>query len=68
MPEVDGIVLQAAQVHWRGPLAFLQGRDADGRVLRCAWWPDTLPRSVRRELRLVAQVAPGTPTTPAMAP
>jgi toxin CptA len=67
-PEVDGVVLQEATLHWRGPLAFLRGRDAEGRVLRLAWWPDTLPRDARRELRLVAQVAPGTPATPAMAP
>ena len=67
-PEIDGVALREAQVHWRGPLAFLRGRDADGRPLRLAWWPDTLPRAARRELRLVAQVAPVTPSTPAMAP
>jgi toxin CptA len=67
-PEIDGVAMQAASLHWRGPLAFLQGRDADGRTLRLAWWPDTLPRMARRELRLVAQVAPVTPATPAMAP
>ena len=68
LPELDGIALREAHMHWRGPLVFLRGRDADGRVLRLAWWPDTLPRAVRRELRLVAQVPPVTPTTPAMAP
>ena len=67
-PEVDGMPLQAPHLHWRGPLAFLHGRDADGRVLRLAWWPDTLPRSARRELRLVSQVVAVTPVAPAMAP
>ena len=67
-PEIDGVALRDAQMHWRGPLAFLRGRNHEGRVLRLAWWPDTLPRDLRRELRLVSQVAPVTPSMPAMAP
>jgi toxin CptA len=67
-PELDGIALQDARLHWRGPLAFLQGRDADGRMRRLAWWPDTLPRTARRELRLTAEVPADTTSTPSMAP
>lgn len=67
-PELDGVVLQQARLDWRGPLAFLRWRDGDGRPRRLAWWPDTLPRAARRELRLVAAVAPHAPSTPSMAP
>ena len=51
---VDGFVVQ-----WRGPLAFASWRDDQGRTGRLLWWPDTLPRSARRELRLAA-AAPST--------
>ena len=67
-PELDGRPLSAAALHWRGPFAFLCWRDAGGRARRLAWWPDTLPRAARRELKLVAQAAVDTPATPSMAP
>ena len=68
LPEIDGAIARGAAVHWRGPLAFLRWRDADGRVRRLAWWPDTLPSATRRELRLVARAVPDTPAAPSMAP
>lgn len=67
-PELDGWPLRDASLHWRGPLAFLRWRDADGRTRRLAWWPDTLSRASRRELKLVAQATSDTPSTPSMAP
>lgn len=67
-PALDGTALSAFALHWRGPLAFLRWRDAAGRTRRLAWWPDTLPRARRRELKLVAQATVDTPTTPSMAP
>jgi toxin CptA len=67
-PEVDGVSVRAATLHWRGPFAFLCWRDADGRVRRLAWWPDTLPAAARRELKLVAQAGLDTPAAPSMAP
>ena len=54
---VDGLVVQGAELHWRGPLAFLRCRDARGRVRRLAFWPDTLDRQQRRALRLAARPA-----------
>lgn len=48
---LDGVPLDTCDVTWRGPLAFLRVRDADGRTHRLAWWPDTLPRRRRRALR-----------------
>lgn len=39
---VDGLPVDALDLHWRGPLAFLRYRDATGRRQRLAWWPDTL--------------------------
>jgi toxin CptA len=67
-PDLDGTALQHAMLEWRGALAFLRWRDVDGRIQRLAWWPDTLPRGARRELRLVAEVAPHVPSAPSMAP
>ncbi|WP_045727740.1 hypothetical protein [Xanthomonas sp. GPE 39] len=52
---VDGVPVAALQVHWRGPLAFVRWRDAQGRRRHLVWWPDTLPAPARRELRLAAQ-------------
>ena len=49
---LDGVRLATCRVAWRGPLAFVQARDVNGRVHRFAWWPDTLSRSRRRLLRL----------------
>ncbi|WP_342315599.1 hypothetical protein [Lysobacter sp. FW306-1B-D06B] len=53
---VDGLPVDALDLHWRGPLAFLRYRDATGRRQRLAWWPDTLPSRERRELRLALPV------------
>ena len=55
---LDGQPLQGWRVRWRGPLAFLDLIEAGGQCHRLVWWPDTLPRPRRRELRLAA-VAPG---------
>ena len=51
----DGERIDTLQVGWRGPLAFLRWRDADGRQHRASCWPDTLPAGMRRELRIVMQ-------------
>ena len=51
---LDGRPVQACRISWRGPLAFVHLLDLDGRELRLAWWPDTLPAAQRRELRLAA--------------
>ena len=48
----DGMGMLGLRVAWRGPLAFLRWRDADGRVQRASFWPDTLDAPSRRELRL----------------
>lgn len=49
---IDDRPATAPMLHWRGPLAFLQARDAADRMQRLAWWPDTLNRTERRALRL----------------
>lgn len=54
---LDGRPLSHWRVHWRGWLARLDYRDADGRQGRLLWWPDTLPAAQRRELRLAAAVS-----------
>lgn len=64
---LDGQVLPAAELHWRGPLAFLRWRGEDGRLRHLSWWPDTLPAAARRELRLVAGVAGAAPDRPSVA-
>ena len=55
--------LTGLQVDFRGPLARLGGRDADGRIRRWQWWPDTLPPAARRRLRLAALSQAAAPTT-----
>ena len=49
---LDDVPLERVRLRWRGPLAFLQARDATGRTHRLAWWPDTLDAAGRRALRL----------------
>lgn len=51
----DGERIDALQLGWRGPLAFLHWRDAQGRRQRASFWPDTLPAGMRRELRIAMQ-------------
>lgn len=51
---VDGRAVEALRVRWRGPLAFVQWREADGRRGAHVFWPDALPAARRRELRLAA--------------
>ena len=65
---VDGEEAAAPCLRWRGPLAFLSWRDGAGRVQRLAWWPDTLPPSRRRALRLAFARLPAAPYTPSVAP
>ncbi len=65
---LDGEALDAAVLHWRGPLLFLHWRDVSGGFRQLDWWPDTLSPSQRRELRLASK--PGSVSRPAasMAP
>lgn len=65
---VDGVPVSALTVRWRGPLACLQWRTADGRSQRLAFWPDTLPAPRRRELRLAAPAAIAARPHASMAP
>jgi toxin CptA len=65
---LDGEAVDEVTVHWRGPLAFVRWRDADGCVHRLAWWPDTLPPARRRELRLAAPTPMAAPDAASMAP
>lgn len=49
---VDDAPAADGRLHWRGPLALLRWRDAQGRVRRLAFWPDVLDAGQRRALRL----------------
>lgn len=51
---VDARAVDDLAVRWRGPIAFVQWRDGDGRMHRRVFLPDTLPAKRRRELRLAA--------------
>ncbi len=64
----DGQPIAAVVVQWRGPLAFVRWRDGAGRLHHRSWWPDTLPATQRRELRLAAGDAQAVPSSPSMAP
>ena len=65
---VGGERMDAAELHWRGPLAFLAWRDRDRRCHRLAWWPDMLSAAGRRELRLAAMAAEAAHSRRRMAP
>ena len=65
---IDGMAVDAAELQWRGPLAFLRYRDASGDLRRLAWWPDTLDARQRRELRLAAGPLPASRSPASMAP
>jgi hypothetical protein len=55
-----------ARVRLRGPMARLEAKDRNGRVLAWNWWPDTLDRGSRRRLRLASGRPIGT-SGPALA-
>lgn len=61
---VDGKAVEGMCVQWRGPLAFATWTEGDGRRRRLSWWPDTLPATTRRELRLAASNAEAAPPRP----
>ncbi|MEN1939478.1 hypothetical protein WCE41_03810 [Luteimonas sp. MJ246] len=65
---VDDQEVTGLQLQWRGPLAFLSWREAEGRHGRLAWWPDTLPPRWRRELRLAVDRLPTARAGPSVAP
>ncbi|GAA3919629.1 hypothetical protein [Luteimonas lutimaris] len=65
---VDGRQVDAISVRWRGPAAFVQWRDDDGRRCRHVFLPDTLPAARRRELRLAAPAARPARRAASMAP
>ncbi|WP_183425395.1 hypothetical protein [Luteimonas sp. RC10] len=54
---LDGRLLEAPCLHWRGPIVRLSWREGR-RTHRLLWWPDTLPAPQRRELRLAAAMRP----------
>jgi toxin CptA len=65
---VDGAGMNDLQLQWRGPLAFLQWRDANGRRQRLQGWPDNLAADARRELRLAMAARSPAHTPGSMAP
>jgi toxin CptA len=65
---LDGRPLHDCRIAWRGPLAFVQAIDRDGRRARLVWWPDTLPSPLRRELRLAAAARQASRRDQPMAP
>ncbi|NOT86650.1 MAG: hypothetical protein HOP03_00535 [Lysobacter sp.] len=65
---IDGQAVQMLQVDWRGPLAFVTWRSAEGRFVRRSLWPDTLSPAQRRELRLALRPGGNGQSPPSMAP
>ncbi|MQP74557.1 hypothetical protein CQ393_01430 [Stenotrophomonas sp. MYb238] len=53
-PAVDGIAVDALELLERGPLLVLRWREGRRRG-QLLFWPDTLPRAQRRELRLAVR-------------
>ena len=65
---IGGTPVEAFRVDWRGPLAFVVWRAADGRPHRRSLWPDTLSSAARRELRLAVSERGDGQVPPSMAP
>ena len=65
---VDGGALDELSVRWRGPVAFVQWCDGDGRRRRHVFFPDTLPAARGRELRLAAPAPAPARRTSSVAP
>ena len=65
---LDGQPIDAVEMQWRGPLAFVSWLDRTGRRRRLSWWPDTLPPGSRRELRLAAGSIEASRHGPAVSP
>ena len=65
--DVDGSTIQALELLERGPLLVLRWR-GDGRRGQLLFWPDTLPRAHRRELRLAVKAHGVSRQPPGMAP
>jgi toxin CptA len=65
---VDGVVVDAPHLAWRGALASLSWRDAEGRRQRLQFWPDVLDAGKRRELRLAAGPVAASPAPASVAP
>lgn len=65
---VDGRIVDSPAVQWRGTIAFVGWLEPTGARDRLVWWPDTLPRHARRELRLAAAMLEPTPRSKSMAP
>ena len=65
---IDGQPMLGLEVHWRGPLAFLQWRGVDGRRYSLRGWPDNLDAAARRELRLAVAARMPLRTPRSMAP
>lgn len=63
----DGRPVAGFEVRWRGPLAFLRWRGADGGRRHLVFFPDTLDAGLRRELKLAMQQRQARPAAPAMA-
>jgi toxin CptA len=65
---IDDTPVEHFRIDRRGPLMFVSWRDADGRACRRSLWPDTLPSSLRRELRLAVRDAADGQVPPSVAP
>ena len=64
----EGAALRAPRLREQGPLTLLCATLPGGRLLRLAWWPDTLNAAGRRQLRLaVAATSRHDPILPAVA-
>ncbi|HEY0662831.1 MAG TPA: hypothetical protein VGD21_16090 [Lysobacter sp.] len=65
---IDDQPMTGLELQWRGPLAFLQWRDASGRRQRLQGWPDVLDAASRRELQLAMAARTPARSSRSMAP
>jgi toxin CptA len=62
MAAMDSEPVNELRIHWRGPAAFVQWRDRQGRRQRWVATPDVLDPPARRALRLAGATARSLPS------
>lgn len=67
VPSVDGMPMERVELLERGPLLVLRWRSGRRRR-QLLFWPDTLPRARRRELRLAVKAHGVSRQPPGVAP
>jgi hypothetical protein len=65
-PQTRPLLLFAAEIGLRGPLAWVRAREPGGRIRAWLWWPDQIDPEGMRKLRLACG-SPNAKSAPSLA-